>query len=69
MKDNFYGTGTPGPGQYNPDMANNRPRSASYKIGTSTRKPLSRKGKDTPGPGSYLLKSKLTEAPSVLNSF
>ena len=39
MRDALYKSDTPGPGSYNPDMAN-RPRSATYKIGTSTRKPL-----------------------------
>lgn len=39
MRDSLFKSDTPGPGSYNPDM-NNRPRSATYKIGTSTRKPL-----------------------------
>ena len=64
MRDDLYSSATPGPGSYYPE-AGNRPRSATYKIGSSTRKPLSGVGKDTPGPGNYEIKSKLTEAPKV----
>ena len=39
MRDDLYSSATPGPGSYYPEMAN-RPRSATYKIGSSIRKPL-----------------------------
>lgn len=54
-----------GPGLYSPtDMISKRPKSPTWKMGTSTRRPLS--ANTNPGPGNYETSKRVGEgAPKV----